>query len=43
MKKHKYHEGTEARERFDKAMTALFRAPKPPKHQPKKRKKKGKD
>jgi hypothetical protein len=37
-----YIEGKEARERFDKAMTALFRAPKPPKHAPKKRKEKGK-
>jgi hypothetical protein len=30
------------KERFERAMTALFRAPKPPKHKPKKRKK-GKD
>jgi len=31
------------REAFEKAMTILFKATKPPKHQPKKRKKKGKD
>jgi hypothetical protein len=30
------------REKFERAMIALFRAPKPSKHQPKKRKK-GKD
>jgi hypothetical protein len=27
--KHEYHEGQEALERFEKGMTALFRAPKP--------------
>jgi hypothetical protein len=27
--KHEYHEGPEALERFEKGMTALFRAPKP--------------
>jgi len=27
--KHEYHEGSEALERFEKGMTALFRAPKP--------------
>jgi hypothetical protein len=31
------------RENFERAMTVLFRAPKPPKHKPKKRKEKGKD
>jgi hypothetical protein len=33
---------TSEREKFERAMTALFRAPKMPKHKPKKRKK-GKD
>ncbi|MCU1248746.1 MAG: hypothetical protein JWQ49_1775 [Edaphobacter sp.] len=28
MKKHEYHEGPEALERFEKTMTILFRAPK---------------
>ena len=41
--KREYIEGKEATERFEGAMKALFRAPKPPKHVPKKRKKKGKD
>jgi hypothetical protein len=31
------------RENFEHSMIALFKAPKPPKHKPKKRKKKGKD
>jgi hypothetical protein len=34
-----YIEGKEATERFEKAMQGLFRAPKPKKHKPKKRKK----
>jgi hypothetical protein len=37
-----YIEGKQAKERFEKAMTALFRAPKSPKHKPKERDK-GKD
>jgi hypothetical protein len=37
-----YREGPKAKKEFEKAMTALFHAPKPPKHQPEKRKK-GKD
>ena len=41
--KREYIEGQEATERFEKAMKGLFRAPKPPKHKPKKRVKKGKD
>jgi hypothetical protein len=41
--KREYIEGEEATERFEKAMKQLFRASKPPKHAPKKRKKKGKD
>jgi hypothetical protein len=41
--KREYIEGKEATERFEKAMKTLFRAPKPPKHKPKKRAKKGKD
>jgi hypothetical protein len=40
--KREYIEGKGATERFEKAMTKLFRAPKHPKHKPKKRKK-GKD
>jgi hypothetical protein len=40
--KREYIEGKQAKERFEKAMTALFRAPKSPKHEPKKREK-GKD
>jgi hypothetical protein len=36
-------EGKEAQKRFESTMAALFRAPKPPKHKPKKREKKGKD
>jgi hypothetical protein len=43
MKKPHYVEGKEAQKRFESAMTALFRAPKPPKHEPKTREKKGKD
>jgi hypothetical protein len=39
----KFIEGKEAEERFNSAMKVLFRAPKPPKHKPKKREKKGKD
>ena len=39
----KYEEGKQARERFEGAMKLLFKAPKPPKHEPKKREKKGKD
>jgi hypothetical protein len=31
------------RDRFEESMKALFKAPKSPKHVPKKRKKKGKD
>jgi hypothetical protein len=42
MKKN-YIEGKEATKRFEQAMSKLFRAPKPPKHEPKRRKKKGKD
>jgi hypothetical protein len=37
--KREYIEGKEATKRFEKAMKALFRAPKPPKHKPKKRNK----
>jgi hypothetical protein len=40
--KYEYKEGKEARENFDKAMTAAFKAPKTPRPQPK-RKKKPKD
>jgi hypothetical protein len=40
--KKQFIEGKEATERFENAMKKLFRAPKPPKHKPKKRKK-GKD
>jgi hypothetical protein len=39
MKKDKSSE----RGNFERAMTALFKAPKPPKHVPKKRKPKGKN
>jgi hypothetical protein len=39
MKKRELNE----REKFEDAMHALFKAPKPPKHVPKRRKKKGKD
>jgi hypothetical protein len=39
----KYVEGKEATERFEKALRTIFKAPKPPKHIPKKREKKGKD
>ena len=38
-----YIEGKEATGRFEKAMKVLFQAPKPPKHKPKKRARKGKD
>jgi hypothetical protein len=38
-----YIEKPKAKERFERAMTVLFNAPKPPKHEPKKRKKRGKD
>jgi hypothetical protein len=38
-----YIEGKEAFERFENAMKGIFKAPKPPKHKPKKRPKKGKD
>ena len=41
--KRDYIEGKEATGRFEKTMKQLFRAPKPPKHAPKKREKKGKD
>jgi len=41
--KKEYIEGKEAIERFENAMKDIFRAPKPPKHKPKKRIKKGKD
>jgi hypothetical protein len=41
--KREFHEGPKAKENFESAMTALFKAAKPPKHKPKKRKKKGKD
>jgi len=41
--KREYIEGKKATERFEKAMKGLFSVPKPPKHAPKKRKKKGKD
>jgi hypothetical protein len=39
----KFDEGPKAKERFEQTMTALFKAPKPTKHAPKKRKNKGKD
>ncbi len=39
--KSKCDEGTEARKRFEEVMSVLFKAPKPPKHKPKKRRKKG--
>jgi len=42
MKKPEYEEGPKAQRKFEDAMSALFKAPKPPKHKPKKRKK-GKD
>jgi hypothetical protein len=41
--KKEYIEGKEATEGFEKAMKTLFHAPKPSKHKPKKRVKKGKD
>jgi hypothetical protein len=40
--KREYIEGKHAKERFEKVMTTLFRAPKSPKHKPEERKK-GKD
>jgi len=40
--KKQFEEGLKAKENFERAMAALFKAPKPPKHKPKKRKK-GKD
>jgi hypothetical protein len=40
--KKEFIEGKEATERFNEAMKTMFRASKPPKHKPKKRKK-GKD
>jgi hypothetical protein len=36
-------EGPKAQQKFEQAMSTLFKAPKPPKHKPKKRKNKGKD
>jgi len=39
----KFVEGKKATEQFEKAMKDLFRAQKPPKHEPKKRIKEGKD
>jgi|HubBroStandDraft_4_1064222.scaffolds.fasta_scaffold18722_2 hypothetical protein len=42
MKKTEYVEGSRAKENFEQAMSAIFKAPKPLKHKPKKRKK-GKD
>lgn len=41
--KKEYTEGKEAIERFERAMKDIFKAPKPPKHKPKKRPKRGKD
>jgi hypothetical protein len=40
--KNEYIEGQKAIERFENTMRDIFKAPKPPKHKPKKRKK-GKD
>jgi hypothetical protein len=40
--KQEYIEGKAATGKFERAMRALFKTPKPPKHKPKKRKK-GKD
>jgi hypothetical protein len=40
--KKQFEEGPKAKETFERAMVTLFKAPKPPKHEPKKRKK-GKD
>jgi hypothetical protein len=42
MKKQEYEEGPKAKQKFEHAMTVLFRAPKSQKHKPKKRNK-GKD
>jgi hypothetical protein len=33
--KHEYHEGKQVRDKFERTMTALFRAPKPAKKEPK--------
>jgi hypothetical protein len=41
--KKQFLEGLKARENFENAVSVLFKAPKPPKHVPKKRNKKGKD
>jgi hypothetical protein len=41
--KTKFVEGQKAKEQFESAMKLLFRASKPKKHEPVKRKKKGKD
>jgi hypothetical protein len=41
--KKEYTEGKQAKEAFEKTMERLFKAPKPQKHVPKKREKKGKD
>jgi hypothetical protein len=38
MKKQEFYEGRKAKENFEQAMVALFKAPKPPKHKPTKRK-----
>jgi hypothetical protein len=40
--KKQFNEGRKAQNKFEEAMRALFKAPKPPKHKPTKRKK-GKD
>lgn len=40
--KREYIEGKDAIERFENAMKGIFKAAKPSKHKPKKRKKKGK-
>jgi len=40
--KKKFEEGPKAKENFERAMSALFKVGKPPKHKPRKRKK-GKD
>jgi hypothetical protein len=37
--KKQFKEGPKAKENFERAMVALFKAPKPPKHKPEKRKK----
>jgi hypothetical protein len=38
-----FQEGSKARKNFEDAVMALFKAQKPPKHEPQKRKRKGKD